>query len=114
MGVEDVTSAPAGDPTTVAAHEDLIETTKPSADIIEHADPEAQHHGHHQHHLDAAAELLRKTQGTTEGRIVVTTADNKRVLRRIDLVILPIILTVYFLQVTLELYSPRRQDSDKL
>jgi hypothetical protein len=44
-------------------------------------------------HKDKAAELL----GSSE-RIVVTSAENKKVLRKIDLVILPIILSVYFLQ----------------
>lgn len=47
------------------------------------------------HRRDAAAEFLRKIP---EGRIVVTPEDDKRVLRRIDLVILPIMLAVYFLQ----------------
>ncbi|KAK8038098.1 hypothetical protein PG994_014865 [Apiospora phragmitis] len=47
------------------------------------------------HRRDAAAEFLNKVP---EGRIEVTPADNRRVLRRIDQVILPIMLTVYFLQ----------------
>ncbi|KAK8066412.1 hypothetical protein PG997_013159 [Apiospora hydei] len=47
------------------------------------------------HRRDAAAEFLNKVP---EGRIEVTPADNKRVLWRIDKVILPIMLTVYFLQ----------------
>ena len=55
-------------------------------------------HAHCGHKLDAAAELLRKTGDAENGRIVFTAADNKRVLRKIDLVILPILLTVYFLQ----------------
>jgi hypothetical protein len=42
---------------------------------------------------DKAAELL-----AAHGRVVVTPEDNKRVLRKIDLVILPILLSVYFLQ----------------
>jgi hypothetical protein len=42
---------------------------------------------------DKAAELLASNQ-----RIVVTSAENKRVLRKIDLIILPILLSVYFLQ----------------
>ena len=54
---------------------------------------------HDGHKLDAAAELLRKTGADADnGRIVFTAEDNKRVLRKIDLVILPILLTVYFLQ----------------
>jgi MFS family permease len=43
---------------------------------------------------DKAAELL----DSVEGRIALTTVDNRRVLRRIDLTILPILLIVYFLQ----------------
>lgn len=49
----------------------------------------------HHRRRDAAAEFLSKVP---EGRIEVTPADNKRVLWRIDKVILPIMLTVYFLQ----------------
>lgn len=42
---------------------------------------------------DKAAELLNSSE-----RITVTPEDNKRILRKIDLVILPILLSVYFLQ----------------
>ncbi|KAF1833506.1 MFS general substrate transporter [Decorospora gaudefroyi] len=42
---------------------------------------------------DKAAALLASNE-----RIVVTSADNRRVLKKIDLVILPILLSVYFLQ----------------
>jgi hypothetical protein len=42
---------------------------------------------------DKAAELLEQNS-----RIVITHEENKRVLRKIDLVILPILLSVYFLQ----------------
>ncbi|KAI1326257.1 MFS general substrate transporter [Xylariaceae sp. FL0255] len=59
---------------------------------IEHAPPPA---SSGRVHGDAAAAFLDKNP---EGRITVTPEDNKRVLRRIDLVILPIMLTVYFLQ----------------
>ncbi|KAL5114560.1 hypothetical protein ACEQ8H_007529 [Pleosporales sp. CAS-2024a] len=45
------------------------------------------------HGKDKAAELL-----AANDRVVVTPEDNKRVLRKIDLVILPILLSVYFLQ----------------
>lgn len=45
------------------------------------------------HGKDKAAELLAANE-----RIVVTPEENKRVLRKIDLVILPILLSVYFLQ----------------
>ncbi|KAF6805799.1 allantoate permease [Colletotrichum sojae] len=50
------------------------------------------------HRRDAAAELLGKSGASPEHRIIVTPADNKRVLRRIDMVILPLMLFVYFLQ----------------
>jgi MFS family permease len=61
---------------------------KHAVEAVEHApDP--------QHRYDAAADFLRKNP---EGRVVVTPADDKRVLRRIDIVILPIMLFVYFLQ----------------
>ncbi|CAK7245480.1 MAG: hypothetical protein STHCBS139747_007063 [Sporothrix thermara] len=51
------------------------------------------------HKRDAAAELLRKIGESGAGdRVVVSPADNARILRKIDMVILPIILVVYFLQ----------------
>ncbi|KXH50108.1 major facilitator superfamily transporter [Colletotrichum salicis] len=50
------------------------------------------------HRRDAAAELLGKSGASREDRVVVTPADNARVLRKIDLVILPLMLFVYFLQ----------------
>jgi len=43
--------------------------------------------------IDKAAELL-----ASEGRIFVSASDNKRVLRKIDLVILPLLLSIYALQ----------------
>lgn len=43
--------------------------------------------------MDKAAELLANNE-----RIVVTPEENKRVLRKIDFVLLPILLSVYFLQ----------------
>jgi hypothetical protein len=42
---------------------------------------------------DKAAALLASSE-----RIIVTSAENKRVLKKIDLIILPILLSVYFLQ----------------
>lgn len=42
---------------------------------------------------DKAAKLLASNE-----RIVVTAEENKRVLRKIDLIILPILLSIYFLQ----------------
>jgi hypothetical protein len=50
--------------------------------------------GEHVAGKDRAADLL----GNVTERIVVSEADNKRILRRIDLTILPIMLGVYFLQ----------------
>ena len=50
---------------------------------------------HSQHRSDAAGEFLAKLP---EGRVTVTAADDARVLRRIDVVILPLMLAVYFLQ----------------
>ncbi|KAB5575353.1 major facilitator superfamily transporter [Coniochaeta sp. 2T2.1] len=55
-------------------------------------------HNRSTHKLDAAAELLRKVGGDASDRIIVTPADDKRVLRKIDLVLLPLMLGVYFLQ----------------
>jgi len=46
---------------------------------------------------DKAAALLEKAEADGH-RVVVTPEDNKRILRRIDLVILPILLSVYGLQ----------------
>src|ERR1700683_60289 len=43
---------------------------------------------------DRAAELL----GNSSERVFVSEVDNKRILRRIDLAILPVMLGVYFLQ----------------
>lgn len=43
--------------------------------------------------VDKAAELV-----ASEGRIFVSADDNKRVLRKIDLVILPLLLSIYALQ----------------
>ncbi|KAI0593487.1 major facilitator superfamily transporter [Biscogniauxia sp. FL1348] len=49
------------------------------------------------HSKDAAAEFLRQTEQGDQAVIILPEEDQK-VLRRIDLVILPIMLTVYFLQ----------------
>lgn len=64
------------------------EQDKRVVEAIEHA-PDTQHR------RDAAADFLNKNP---EGRVVVSPSDDKRVLRRIDLVILPMMLIVYFLQ----------------
>ena len=46
---------------------------------------------------DKAAALLEKAEADGH-RVVVTPEDNKRILRQIDLIILPILLSVYGLQ----------------
>lgn len=61
---------------------------KHGIEAVEHV-PARQHRG------DKAAEILSKNP---EGRIIVTPEQDRRVLRRIDMVILPIMLGVYFLQ----------------
>ncbi|KAL0936815.1 allantoate permease [Colletotrichum truncatum] len=66
---------------------------KAPVDQVEHVQP-----ANANHRRDAAAELLGKSGSSPEHRIVVTADDNKRVLRRIDMVILPLMLFVYFLQ----------------
>jgi hypothetical protein len=59
-------------------------------------DPSKYHGFMGEHHAgkDRAAELL----GNSNERVVVSEVDNKRILRRIDLAILPVMLGVYFLQ----------------
>jgi hypothetical protein len=47
---------------------------------------------------NATAELMRRLGVSPERRIKVTPEDDARVLRRIDLVVLPLMLAVYFLQ----------------
>ncbi|KAL2760982.1 hypothetical protein ACRALDRAFT_1059302 [Sodiomyces alcalophilus JCM 7366] len=47
---------------------------------------------------DAAADLLRKMGKPADHRVAVTPQDDERVLRRIDLFLLPLMLAVYFLQ----------------
>lgn len=46
----------------------------------------------------AAADLMRRLGVSPERRIKVTPEDDARVLRRIDMVVLPLMLAVYFLQ----------------
>ncbi|KAK6081873.1 allantoate permease [Seiridium cupressi] len=61
---------------------------KRAVEVVEHApDPHRRR--------DAAADFLNKNP---EGRVVISPDDDKRVLRRIDCIILPIMLFVYFLQ----------------
>ncbi|TQN66872.1 putative transporter [Colletotrichum shisoi] len=66
---------------------------KTPVDQVEHAPAHPANH-----RRDAAAELLGKSGASPEDRVAVTPADDARVLRRIDLVILPLMLFVYFLQ----------------
>jgi hypothetical protein len=73
-----VARAPASPSGNATAQKDVIET-------IENAG-HASGSRHGAHKLDAAAELLRKVGGVAGDRIVVTPADDKRVLRRIDTV----------------------------
>ncbi|KAI5458628.1 major facilitator superfamily domain-containing protein [Mariannaea sp. PMI_226] len=47
---------------------------------------------------DAAAEMLIKLGRDPDAHIVISPADDARILRRIDLALLPIMLSVYFLQ----------------
>jgi hypothetical protein len=64
---------------------------------IEAVEDPSKCNGLQEHHVagkDRAADLL----GNATERVVVSEADNKRILRRIDLTILPIMLGVYFLQ----------------
>lgn len=49
-------------------------------------------------HRDAAAMLLIKLGRSPDERVSVSPADNARVLRRIDIALLPLMLSVYFLQ----------------
>ena len=70
---------------------------------IEHAGPAQGRPGSKGADKDIVASFLAKHgQGQ---RIVVTPAVSARVLRRIDIVILPIMLTVYFLQVYTQLQT---------
>src|SRR5580700_8545605 len=71
-------------------------TGKPDVDTVENV--AAGHAGgylqHHAARRDKAADFL----DSATVPITVTAADNKRILRKLDLVILPILLWVYFLQ----------------
>lgn len=80
-----------------------------SGDIGHHRN-HAQYHGHHgtgdgdgtgdvsdASHRDAAAMMLLKLGRSPSQRLHVSPDDNARVLRRIDLALLPLMLAVYFL-----------------
>lgn len=49
-------------------------------------------------HRDAAAQLLIKLGRSPDEHITISPADDARILRRIDLALLPLMLAVYFLQ----------------
>jgi hypothetical protein len=53
---------------------------------------------HRQRDGNATAKVMRELGISPERRIKVTPEDDARVLRRIDLVVLPLMLAVYFLQ----------------
>jgi hypothetical protein len=69
-------------------------TTKPNVETVERVPGEQSNGTSHSGHRDRAAQLL----DSSSDRVVVTASENKRILRKIDLTILPILLTVYFLQ----------------
>lgn len=68
--------------------------TDTEAEKIEAIDPDRKNSGSHG---DKAAQFLEANVPEHQ-RVVVTPEDNKRVLRKIDLGILPILLSIYFLQ----------------
>jgi len=80
-------SHPHSDPSSSKANVEAIE----AVNIVQAAGPERVVPTGHR---DKAAELL----DSAPSRIALTAADNRRILRKIDLVILPILLVVYFLQ----------------
>jgi len=71
-----------------------LESSEQQATIETVEDPSKYNAEHISSGKDRAAELL----GNSTERIIVSEADNKRILRKIDLTILPIMLGVYFLQ----------------
>lgn len=77
----------------------LDDNCKGDVEVVENlSDAEARNaitsNRHGRRHKDRAAELLDHTPQA----IIVTPEENRRLLRRIDLTILPILLAVYFLQ----------------
>ncbi|RDW88008.1 hypothetical protein BP6252_00040 [Coleophoma cylindrospora] len=68
--------------------------SKGAVEIVENRSPAHPRSHHARKHKDRAADLL----GHTPQAVIVTAEDNKRLLRKIDLTILPILLGVYFLQ----------------
>ncbi|KAF2756557.1 MFS general substrate transporter [Pseudovirgaria hyperparasitica] len=74
-----------------AMHATGQDKAKDAVETIENTNLET--HAARPQHVDKAAALL-----ATEERIYVSPEDNKRVLRKIDLALLPLLLTIYFLQ----------------
>ena len=66
---------------------------KPTVSVQPSSGPGDDNHGR-----DAAADLLRRIGAADQDDLAVTPAEEARVLRRIDWRIMPLILTVYFLQ----------------
>ncbi|KAM0545970.1 hypothetical protein ACHAPJ_011082 [Fusarium lateritium] len=73
---------------------DLVDGEASAKDI----DRDARGRSHADGKGSAAADLMRRLGVSPERRIKVTPEDDARVLRRIDLVVLPLMLAVYFLQ----------------
>ncbi|KAH7361857.1 major facilitator superfamily domain-containing protein [Plectosphaerella cucumerina] len=65
--------------------------------LLNEDDDDAHDHKVHENG-DAAAQLLRRIGATPGTRIKITAEDDARVLRRIDMVVMPLMLAVYFLQ----------------
>lgn len=65
--------------------------------LLNEEDDDAHDHKAHENG-DAAAQLLRKIGASPGTRIKITAGDDARVLRRIDMVVMPLMLAVYFLQ----------------
>lgn len=66
---------------------------------VEHYNHDGADNGHtgHPHHRDAAAMMLLKLGHSPLKRLHISPEDNARVLRRIDIALLPLMLAVYFL-----------------
>jgi hypothetical protein len=67
-------------------------------DLVDGEESDARGRSHPDGKGSAAADLMRRLGVSPERRIKVTPEDDARVLRRIDMVVLPLMLAVYFLQ----------------
>jgi hypothetical protein len=67
-------------------------------DLVDGEESDARGRSHVDGKGSAAADLMRRLGVSPERRIKVTPEDDARVLRRIDMVVLPLMLAVYFLQ----------------